>query len=430
MDGAGPTPAERIRVLLLLPSLHGGGAERVAVHILNHADRSAFDVRMGLLRRFGPYLSEIDPALVDASPIGERHLDFDRGNAEAYRAGSLALGVVLTPVNVIAMIRKFRPHVVVSFRKGMSVITWGALLLRGRRGVRWIAREGNNTLAVIEDELASPLARAAVRRLTARCYGSADVLLTISHEMADGIARDLGLPRERMRTVHNAVDIAEVRRRAAEPAPVPEGPPYLVAVGRLERQKGFDVLLDAFAASGARETHRLIILGEGSDGEDLRARVTALGLDGRVLMPGWDDNPWAWMKGADAFVLSSRWEGFGNVVIEAMACGLPVVVTDCDFGPKEIVRHGESGLVVPTGEVGPLREAIDRVVSDRALRDRLASAAARRAEDFDVAVSVRRYEELFREVASDLTSLTPAATERRPKSRSVDAPSSSPESGR
>ncbi|HEX4352976.1 MAG TPA: glycosyltransferase, partial [Polyangiales bacterium] len=323
--------SSRVRVLLLLPSLHGGGAERVAMHLMKHVDRTRFDVRMGLLRKTGPYVSELDDALVDVA-IGERFLDFDQGNAQVYQLASLATGALLAPGNVLAMLHRFRPHVVLSFRKGMSIITLAAVTMYGRSRTRWIAREGNNTLAVIEDEVQSPLARWSVRELTARCYRAADRLLTICHEMSDDLHTQLRLDRAHLRTIYNAVDVAEVERRAAESMPLAIDGPFVVGVGRLERQKGFDVLLRAFAASAARTTHRLVLIGEGSEDDALRTLAKQLGIEARLILAGWLDNPWAAMRRADVFVLPSRWEGFGNVVIEAMASGVPVLVSDCSYG--------------------------------------------------------------------------------------------------
>src|SRR5688572_14263911 len=180
----------RIRVLLLLPSMHGGGAERVALHLMQHVNTQEFDLRMGLLNRSGPYLAQLDDARIDSAQLGQRFMDFDRGNAEAYKLSSLAPAIVLTPANVVAMLKRFRPHVVLSFRKGMNVIALGALAIHGRSQLRWIAREGNNTLAVIDDELESAPARFIVRKLTAFVYGSADRLLTICHEMERDLVRD------------------------------------------------------------------------------------------------------------------------------------------------------------------------------------------------------------------------------------------------
>lgn len=416
-----PAPHDRVRVLLLLPSLNGGGAERLALLLLANMDRSRFDVRMGLLRRGGAYLPLVASEDVYGPSIGEKFLDFDRGNRQAYALTSLVPALVLTPLNVLGMLRQFRPHVVLSFRKGMSVITLASVLLYGRSRVRWIAREGNNALAVIDDELGLEPARRAVRRLMSLCYRSADRTLTLCHEMADGLERGLSLDHARVRVIHNAVDIAEVERRAEEAPSLQLGAPYVVAAGRLERQKGFDILISAFAASRHRRTHRLVILGEGNELEALAAQARALGVEDRVIFAGWQDNPWALMRRAELFVLSSRWEGFANVVIEAMASRVPVVVSDCDYGPKEIVRDGRDGLVVPRGDPFAMRDAIDRVLDDAALRARFVESARVRAREFDVSRIVERYQELFLEAASELSTMPSPASMPAASSAGKDA---------
>lgn len=397
-------PHKRIRVLLLLPSLHGGGAERVAMLLMKHVDPARFDVRMGLLRKSGPYVAALDEARLDVATFGQRFLDFDQGNEKVYKPASLLPAIVLTPANVVLMLRRFRPDVVVSFRKGMSIITLGAILLYGRSKLRWIAREGNNTIAVIHDELKSSAARRVVQELTARVYGAADRLLTICHEMEDDLARELQLPRKTLCTIHNAVDLAEVEEHAAQdpPADLALDEPYLIAVGRLERQKGIDVLLRAFAQSAHRTSHRVLLVGRGSHEQQLRELAAELGIADRVTFAGWQDNAWSLMRRARLFALPSRWEGFGNVVIEALACGAPVVVSDCSYGPKEIVRNGVDGLVFPVDDVKETTRTIDRVLGDPALAARLTAAGKERARDFDVPVIMRRYEALFEELAGEL----------------------------
>lgn len=390
---------DRLRVMLLLPSLNGGGAERLAVHLMNRMDPGTFNVRMGLLRRAGPYLRQVDPDRVDASPFGGDRLDFDKGNRKIYRPGAMLAGSLLVPWSIRAMLKAFRPQVVMSFRKGMSIGVMFGTRFYGRRRVAWIAREGNNTLAVINEELDNRFARALVRRLTRHCYASADALLTISHDLRDMMVRNLRIPEPQVKTIYNAVDLERVRRLAAEDAPVPPGDPLIAAVGRLEPQKGMDVLVRAFAASRARASYRLLLVGQGPEEAALKTLAAELGVGDRLVMPGWVDNPFAWLARSAIFALPSRWEGFGNVVIEAMACGLPAIVSDCDFGPREIVQQGACGIVTPVGDVPSLAAAIDRVAGDPELRGRLVETGRARAVAFDVPTIVGQYQDLFAAVA-------------------------------
>ncbi len=391
---------QRTRVLLLLSSLHGGGAERVAVHLLNRCDPSLVDVRMGLLRKAGPFLADADSGRIDSSAIGENWLTFEGHNSGFYRPDKLIAAATLAPINVSRMIRAHRPHVVMSFLKGMSLLTWAVLKSMGPGAPRWVAREGNNTDAVIDDELTHPLARSAVKALTRRCYRDADCFLANSHEMARGLREALDLDPERIRVIHNPIDVAEIQRLAR--APLAEAPvrPFIVTAGRLEHQKGHDVLLRAFAASRAAEDHDLVILGRGTLEPSLRGLADELGIAQRVRFPGFSENPWAWIARAALFVLPSRWEGFPSVVAEALACAAPALVTACPFGPAEVVEHGVSGWVVPPEDVDAFRSGIDLLLGDCTLTSQFRRSGPTRAARFDVAAMVEAYTSLFLEQAA------------------------------
>jgi glycosyltransferase involved in cell wall biosynthesis len=391
---------ERVRVMLLLSSLHGGGAERVAVHLLNRCDPDLVDMRMGLLRKSGPFLHGADASRIDASPIGQDWLAFEGCNSSFYRPNRLLAGAVLAPANVSNMIRAHRPHVVMSFLKGMSVLTYFVLKGLGEARPRWIAREGNNTDAVIDDEMANLTGRAVIKSLTRRCYRAADCFLANSHEMARGLQNALALDPTRMRVIHNPIDLAEVQRRAAEPLSRAQSRPFIVTAGRLEHQKGHDLLLKAYAASKAARELDLVILGRGSLEARLKRQAAELGVADKVKFPGFTSNPWAWFSRARLFVLPSRWEGFPSVVAEALACGAPTLVTACDFGPREVVEHGESGWVVPPEDAAALTAAMDMLLATPDLTARFRHLGKARAKRFDIAKMVEAYTSLFLEQAA------------------------------
>jgi glycosyltransferase involved in cell wall biosynthesis len=180
-------------------------------------------------------------------------------------------------------------------------------------------------------------------------------------------------------------------------APLPDAAPVvpivagdarkvLLAVGRLEPQKAFDVLVQAFAQLAARHASwDLVVLGEGSQRATLEAQVRALGLAGRVAMPGRAGNVGAWYRRADLYVMSSLFEGFPNTLAEAMAHGCAVVSYDCDTGPRDIIRHEQDGLLVrPVGDVAALARALDRLMADDAARERMAAGAADVRERFSL----------------------------------------------
>jgi glycosyltransferase involved in cell wall biosynthesis len=162
--------------------------------------------------------------------------------------------------------------------------------------------------------------------------------------------------------LYNPVITPDVRKRACAPLDhpwfAPDQPPVILAVGRLTKQKDFPTLIRSFAQVRQNVPARLLILGEGVDRDELEALVRQLGLQDDVSLPGFVDNPYAYMHRAGLFVLSSRWEGLPTVLIEALYCGRPVIATDCPSGPREILANGRFGALVPVGDVEALSRAI------------------------------------------------------------------------
>ena len=199
-------------------------------------------------------------------------------------------------------------------------------------------------------------------RLIGRFYPWADRIVSVARGTADDLSRTAGLPRERIDVVHNPIVTPELKQLADAPLDHPwfrpGEPPVVVSVGRLAEQKDFGTLLSAFAQVREDRDARLVILGEGPERGSLEALITELGLDGAAALPGWVQNPYPWMKGAGAYVLSSRWEGLPSVLIEALYCGVPIVATDCLSGPREILDGGGHGLLVEVGDVGGLADGI------------------------------------------------------------------------
>ncbi|MGH7305081.1 MAG: glycosyltransferase [Candidatus Rokuibacteriota bacterium] len=398
MNSSGKTPAERdapTRVLFLLATLDGGGAERTALTLVPHLQARGLDARIGLLARHGALDGEIDPSRVVLARVAPGWMSY----APSPGPGRLLAGLSLVPLQQLDLIRQFRPHVVVSCTAAMNLAALLSTRAYGRRRVAWILREGNNTRATLEDDTPGRLGRAARWWATRVVYRAPDRVLTISNGVADGLARDFGVPRERVWVLHNPVEVSRISRLAQEVDGMRFPPRFIVACGRLHRQKGFDLLLRAFASLRDADL-ALAILGEGPERGHLQALARELGIDAQLVMPGFVRNPWAWIAHASAFVLSSRWEGFGSILVEAMACGTPVVAADCQYGPREILHDGEAGLLARVDDTDSLATAIHRVLVDPALRTRLAARGRLRATDFDAPSIADRYAELVQEAAT------------------------------
>ena len=390
------TTRERIRVLFVLGSMAGGGAERIVAHLVKHLNRDEFDARVGLLWQHGDYLDQFTDDELMVTRLAHGWIPY-RDQPPWWQ---LVPSLALVPLQQRDLVRRFRPHIVVTATKSMNIAARFSLALAGRSAFRWVAREGNNTGAMIDNESATGFLRGLQNFAVRTAYRRADRVVAISDGVGRALSRRFGVDPARVSTIHNSVDLAAVRVRAQEAPPDLPVVPFLVAAGRLVSQKGFDLLIRAFAAAAAARPLSLVILGDGPERTALVELTRACGVEQRVLFPGFVGNPWSYFARSAAFVCSSRWEGFGNVIIEAMACGVPVVATDCDFGPREVIRHSQSGLLVPVEDIDSLRRSITSVLDDPDLARQLAEGARRRAQDFDVATMTRAYERLFRELRS------------------------------
>lgn len=387
------------RVLLLLGWLNGGGAERVAVQLYDRLHGRMTDMRMALLRRAGAYIDLVRPDRLHFRDWAERWFPSDGANSSFYRPDRFLRSVTVGPLAFRSMIREVRPDVVVSFTKGPNVLTYLALRGMGADRPRWIAREGNNIARSSREDGPARAARAIETALVRSAYRAADCVVANSARLATRLQETLGLQRDRLRVLHNPVDFEAIHSRARElPNNAPERP-FILSAGRLTLQKGHDQLLRAFAGSRHRDSHDLVIIGEGPERQALETLAAQLGVAQRVHFAGFVANPWAWMARAELFVLSSRWEGFPNALLEAMACGAPVLATDCSFGPGEIIEQGRNGWLVPPENCAALRDGMDALLASPDLRGRLAHEGALRAAEFRADAVLPEFDNLFQQEA-------------------------------
>ena len=204
-----------------------------------------------------------------------------------------------------------------------------------------------------------------------------------------------------VKTVHNGIDIEEIIEKSETVDTSSrahkyfhDGCPVLVATGRLHIQKGYPYLLEAFRIVNETAEARLIIIGDGRLKNKLLLKAKSLGINEKVDMVG-EKMPYGYMRHGDIFVLSSLWEGFGLVLLEAMSLGMSVVSTDCDYGPNEIIENERSGLLVPVADPPKLASAILRLIRNEKLRADLAVEAKKRAQYFSSDRMVSGYEEIF-----------------------------------
>ena len=226
-------------------------------------------------------------------------------------------------------------------------------------------------------------------------YRNADAVVAVSQGVAQDMARITGRKASDIVVIRNPVITPRIFRLAREPVPHPwlvkGNVPVIVGIGRLTRQKDFPTLIRAFATVRSKLLCRLIILGEGKDRDDLEQLAMRLSQSEHIAMPGFVENPYAYLKAAAMFVLSSAWEGSPNALTEALALGVPVVATNCPSGPCEILKDGAIGRLVPVGDPDALAKAMLATLSDPPDETLLKSAV----REYTVEFSSRRYLELL-----------------------------------
>lgn len=362
------------RLAIFLPSLEGGGAERVIVTLSNALADRGLVVDLVLAKASGPYLSHLN-ANVNVVDLG-------------------ASRVLTSMPGLASYLRRERPAALLSVLSHANVI---AIAARAMSGVptRIVASE-HNTLSRTVGSQPSLRVRADVGMMKF-AYRYADDIVGVSEGVSDDLARVLGFPRERITTVYNPIDAQLIRQKSLQkvehPWFSPGAPPVLIATGRLTPQKNFPLLIAAFdlLRKSRGDNVRLMILGEGELRQELTKQVDSLGLTEHVALPGFDANPYSYMRSGAGFVLSSEWEGLPTVLIEAMSCGARVVSTDCPSGPAEILENGKWGRLVPMGDAEALAAAMHAALDEVSPPDVFS-----RAMHFSVDASVDGYLKLLR----------------------------------
>ena len=350
------------RLAVYLPNLRGGGVERMRLNLAPALEARGFEVAFVLDRAEGELLDAV-PASVKVTVLGA-----PRTLAAAPR--------------LVAYLRRERPDVLLSGLGHNNVVALAAGRLSGA-STRIVVSQ-HNYLSLEARAFNDPRYR-VLPLLYRLALPFADGVIAVSQGVADDMAAATGLKRSRINVIHNPVVTADLAARAAAPvghalakAWLDDGArPVLVAAGRLVAQKDYPTLLRAFARLRAARACRLLILGDGPLLGELRALAAALGVADDVLFAGFVANPHPCIERAAVLVLASRYEGFGNVLVEALAAGTPVVSTDCPAGPAEILEGGRFGRLVPVGDAGALADAVAATLDRPPDRGHLSAAAKR-----------------------------------------------------
>jgi glycosyltransferase involved in cell wall biosynthesis len=325
------------RIAFFLPTLAGGGAERVALNLLKGMLERDVLLDLVVADTDGPYLEQV-PAGVQLVNLGT--------------------GRVMKAIPALARyLNEAKPVALLSHMNHANI---AAILAKDlARSKTKLTIVEHNTLSSSKSNLWRSKCLPTMMRWL---YPRADEIVGVSQGVATDLESQLGFQPGTVRVVYNPVVDRDLLSKAATPVAHPwfeaSNPPVFLAVGRLSQQKDFSNLIRAFAIVRQQTSARLLILGDGETRSELEAEIANLGIEADVSLPGFVQNPYAYMSGATTFVLSSRWEGLPTVLIEAMACGCAVVSTDCPSGPDEILASGKYGRLVPIEDSQALADAM------------------------------------------------------------------------
>lgn len=353
----------------VIETLGGGGAERVMLNLMNYLAEQGYTIDLVLVRQVGVFLDELSPEI-------QIH---DMGCKNVY----------LSLFPLIRFFRQHKPSIIISSLNVMNAVT---LLARHFSGInaKTIIRV-DNFVSKEEGHILKQLLHPVIFR---RILPLADEIVIVSKAAAADLSHYSGIPQERITTIYNPVLTDEISQKMEEkpnhPWLLQKDIPVLVAIGRLTNVKNFTWLIETFHALLKYVEARLLIFGQGEDQEKLERLIRKYRLIDKVQMPGFVQNPYAVLKNASIFVLTSKHEGLPTVMIEALACNCPVVSIDCQSGPAEILNYGGFGWLVDEGNKEGFILAIRKVLGGDTK-----PIPGKWLEQFSLDYAAERYKQLF-----------------------------------
>ncbi|WP_338752825.1 glycosyltransferase [Bacillus sp. FJAT-52991] len=323
-----------------LPSLVGGGAERVILNLAIEFADQGYDVDLILAKAIGEYLDQV--------PSNINIIDLNSSR------------VLYSLFPMIQYLKEYKPDSLLSALNHTNIIAICAVLLANVQTKVFVSV--HNQLTQFSTNYSRRFVVKLIPFLMKWSFRKAEKVIAVSNGVAEDLQRKIKLPQEKIQVIYNPVVDAGLMKKAKEKIDHPwfesSELPVILATGRLEAEKDFSSLIQAFARVRQKKLAKLIILGEGQEREQLEELIESLGLKDDVWMPGFVVNPYAYMNKADLFVLSSQYEGLPTVLIEALACGSEVISTDCPSGPREVLQNGQYGLLVQVKDVEGMSQAI------------------------------------------------------------------------
>ena len=358
----------RKKLAIFMPSLRGGGAEKVMTVIANELVARGHTVDFVLVDAVGEFLSELNPSVNVVNLAQKRQL--------------------FCFLAMFRYLKSARPDIVLSALVSTNLIAClFKIIFKGR--FRLVLSERAVSSLALRDNKDWP--SMLMLQLIRYLYPTANLIIAVSKDVKDDLVSNFHIPESEIRVIYNPVSVDVINKLSLEKFEheVFDDPdvPVVISAGRLTRQKNFKLLIQAFALARSHRKINLVVLGEGPLLSELKSQVMSLGLDDCVYFPGFVRNPFVWMKRASVFILSSNYEGLPGVLIQALACGCPVVSTDCPGGAHEILAGGKWGCLVPTNNPVILSQAMLE-----SLNESKTTKSVNRAKFFDIKIAIDKYQ--------------------------------------
>ncbi len=371
---------EKKRILIVIPKLVIGGAERLTIYLLNRIDRKKFDLGLCLFEDIGEF---------------KKHIPEDVKVYLLKKKNRWSFFRLIKRFKLV--IDEYNPQIIYTrmwYATLISVIVRLIYFIK----IPLLANEEHNHIVEIKGYAILNILK---RYLIAWAYRKSDLVIVPSYGVRRDISKKYKVPIIKTIVIYNSVDInliensikSEIDNKIAKK--FDKDIPVIVAFGRLIKRKGFEDLLNAFKIVHSKMKIRLIFIGDGEERNRLECLSKQMGLENDVIFLGYQENPFTIIAKSNIFVLSSHWEGFGNVIIEAMACGIPIISTKCPYGPDEIIADGENGILISVGNPYEMAQKIIMLLNDKARLQKLSEGGKKRAKDFTVEKMVSGYEMVF-----------------------------------
>ncbi len=385
---ASDSPPQK-KIAIFLPSLTAGGVARVMLQLAHSFVDSGHTVDLLLCRSQGEFMGQL-PSQIRVLELKSRPLWVSRlllilRNFGAIRVLTLPILFSLKPPkslgalpDLIQYLRQEKPNVLLAAKTHTNLVAlWATQLAKGSHRV--VISERTTLVDIIKRS--KKWRWRFILPVLAHEYPKAGGIITVSNGVKEELVLHSGLPPQKITTIYNPLLTHKIREKSEEPINHPwfkneRSIPIILGVGRLVPQKDFSTLMKAFSYVRQGRPAHLVIIGEGRQRSELTTLAQTLGIDKDVWMPGFSDNPYAFMGKASMLVLSSIYEGLPNVLIEALACACPIVSTDCPSGPSEILEKGKYGALVPMGDSQALAQAIHHMLDHPPNRNDLLLRAA------------------------------------------------------